>query len=208
MEQFLQSVNDIIERLFAYGPFWIYAILFLSSFIENIFPPIPGDLITLTGGGLAAAGRLNLFMVFIVVYAGGISSMMLIYYLGYSRGRKFFLEKNYKLFSREDILRLDEWFLKRGNILLILNRFIVGLRAVMALVAGISRYDPLKKFIYVSISFWIFNGLLLFSSYLFVINFETIAHYLRIYEKVTWPIIIIIVITLIVIKLRRVKANG
>jgi len=139
MEQFLQSVNDIIERLFVYGPFWIYAILFLSSFIENIFPPIPGDLITLTGGGLAAAGRLNLFMVFIVVYAGGISSMMLIYYLGYARGRKFFIEKNYKLFSREDILRLDKWFLRRGNLLLISNRFIVGFRAAMALVAGISR---------------------------------------------------------------------
>ncbi len=207
MEQFLQLTNDFIDKLFIYGPFWIYVFLFLASFVENIFPPIPGDFITVTGGALAASGRLNIIVVFLMVYAGGILSMMLIYYLGRSRGRDFFMKKNYKMFSRDDIPRLENWFNKRGAILLIFNRFIVGVRAVIALVAGISRYNPTKKFIFVSISFWIFNGLLLFSSYLFVINFETVYHYLRMYEKIAWPIIIAIIIIFVLIKFRRVKQN-
>ncbi len=208
MEQFLQLTNDLLDRLFVYGPFWIYAALFISSFIENLFPPIPGDFITVTGGALAASGRLNIFAVFLLVYAGGILSMMLIYYLGRSRGRNFFLKKNYKIFSRDDILRLDDWFKKRGAILLIFNRFIIGVRAVIALVAGISRYNPVKKFIFISVSFLIFNALLLFSSYLFVINFDTVFYYLRLYEKIAWPIIIAIAIVFIIIKIRRVKLNG
>ncbi|MCP4706541.1 MAG: DedA family protein [candidate division Zixibacteria bacterium] len=208
MEQFLQLTNDLIDKLFIYGPFWIYAFLFLASFIENIFPPIPGDFITVTGGALAASGRLNIYLVFLMVYAGGILSMMLIYYLGRSRGRDFFMRKNYKIFSRDDIPRLESWFAKRGVLLLIFNRFIVGVRAVIALVAGISRYNPVKKFVFVSISFWIFNGLLLFSSYLFVINFDSVFYYLRLYEKIVWPIIIVILIIFVVIKFRRVKLNG
>jgi len=207
MEQFLQLTNDILDQLFAYGPFWIYAFLFLSSFIENIFPPIPGDFVTVTGGALAASGRLNIFAVFLLVYAGGILSMMLIYYLGRSQGRDFFLKKNYKIFSRDDILRLDDWFQKKGAVLLIFNRFIVGVRAVIALVAGISRYSPVRKFIFVSISFWIFNGLLLFSSYLFVINFETVYYYLRLYEKIVWPIIIAIAVIIVIFKIRKAKLN-
>lgn len=207
MEQFLQLTNDILDRLFAYGPFWIYLFLFISSFVENIFPPIPGDFITISGGGLAASGRLNIFIVFLVVYAGGILSMMLIYYLGRNKGRDFFMKKNYKMFSRDDIPRLENWFNKRGPILLLFNRFIVGVRAVIALVAGISRYNPTKKFVYVSISFWMFNGLLLFSSYLFVINFEVVYSYLRLYEKIVWPIIIAVAIIFVIIKFRRVKLN-
>lgn len=208
MEQFLQLTNDFIDQLFVYGPFWIYAFLFVASFVENIFPPIPGDFITVSGGALAASGRLNIIAVFLLVYAGGILSMMLIYYLGRSKGRDFFVKKNYKMFSREDIPRLENWFNKRGAVLLIFNRFIVGVRAVIALVAGISRYNPIKKFIFVSISFWIFNGLLLFSSYLFVINFDSVFYYLRLYEKIVWPIIIVIVIVFAIIKFRRVKLNG
>ena len=208
MEHFLQLTNDLIDQLFAYGPIWIYAFLFLSSFIENIFPPIPGDFITVTGGALAASGRLNIIAVFLLVYAGGILSMMLIYYLGRSRGRDFFMKKNYKMFSRDDIPRLEKWFNKRGAFLLIFNRFIVGVRAVIALVAGISNYNPTKKFIFVSISFWIFNGLLLFSSYLFVINFDSVFYYLRLYEKIVWPIIIVSVIIFIIFKIRKVRLNG
>ncbi|MCP4706741.1 MAG: DedA family protein [candidate division Zixibacteria bacterium] len=208
MEQFLQLTNDLIDKLFIYGPFWIYVFLFLASFIENIFPPIPGDFITVTGGALAASGRLNIYLVFLMVYFGGILSMMLIYYLGRSRGRDFFMRKNYKIFSRDDIPRLEDWFTKRGVLLLIFNRFIVGVRAVIALVAGISRYNPVKKFVFVSISFWIFNGLLLFSSYLFVINFDSVFYYLRLYEKIVWPIIIVILIIFVVIKFRRAKLNG
>ena len=208
MEQLLHLSNNFIDELFVYGPLWLYLFLFISSFVENIFPPIPGDLITASSGALAASGRLNIFVVFLVAYAGGILSMMFVYYLGRSRGREFFLRKNYKMFSKDDIIRLESWFQRRGVLLLIFNRFIVGVRAVLALVAGISRYNPIKKFIYVSISFWIFNGLLLFSSYLFVINFDTVIKYLKLYEKITWPIIVIVIITFIVYKYRKAKKNG
>jgi len=208
MEQSLQLINDFLDRLFAYGPFWIYAALFVASFVENIFPPFPGDFFTLTGGGLAAAGRLDIVAVYLMVCAGGLGSIIAIYYLGYYRGRDFFLRKNYRIFSREDIFRLEEWFQRKGVLLLIFNRFIVGARSAVALVTGISHYPSGRAFTYIFISFLLFNGLLLFSSYIFVVNFETIAHYFHLYEKIVWPIIMILIISLAGWKIYRIIKNG
>ena len=208
MEQSLNLINDFLQRLFAYGPVWIYLALLTASFIENVFPPFPGDFFTITGGALAAAGWLNIFLVFAVVYLGGIASTMLVYYFGSSLGRNFFIKKNFKIFSARDIMRLEEWFLRKGPILLIFSRFIVGARAAIALVCGISRYSGWKTFSFSSISFWLFNAILLFSSYIFVVNFDTIAHYFHLYEKIAWPIIIIVIIIFIVIKIKKTGGNG
>ncbi|MEW6014948.1 MAG: VTT domain-containing protein [Candidatus Zixiibacteriota bacterium] len=207
MEQSLELINQFLDRLFAYGPFWIYLTLFLALFIENIFPPFPGDFFTLAGGALAAAGRLNIFLVFLLVYLGGILSILLLYQLGYSYGRDFFIRKNFRYFNTADIDRLEIWFRKRGAWLLILNRFIVGARAVIAVVSGIGRYDRTKMILFISLSFFIFNGILLFGSYIFVVNFDTIAEYYRVYEKTVWPIIFALLITFILFKIVRTKKN-
>lgn len=207
MEQSLELINQFLDRLFAYGPIWIYLTLFLALFIENIFPPFPGDFFTLAGGALAAAGRLNIFLVFLLVYLGGILSILLLYQLGYSYGRDFFIRKNFRYFNTADIDRLEIWFRKRGAWLLILNRFIVGARAVIAVVSGIGRYDRTKMILFISLSFFIFNGILLFGSYIFVVNFDTIAEYYRVYEKTVWPIIFALLITFILFKIVRTKKN-
>ena len=207
MEQSLELINQFLDRLFTYGSFWIYLTLFLALFIENIFPPFPGDFFTLAGGALAAAGRLNIFLVFLMVYLGGIFSILLLYQLGYSYGREYFVRRNFRYFNSADIERLDIWFRKRGALLLILNRFIVGARAVIAVVSGISRYDRTKMFIFMSLSFLIFNSILLFGSYFFVVNFETIAGYYRVYEKTVWPVIIALLVTFILLKVVRTKKN-
>lgn len=208
MEQSFNLINDFLERLFAYGPFWIYLALLIAAFVENVFPPFPGDFFTIAGGALAAAGWLNVILVFLMVYIGGVGSTMVVYYLGHSYGRDFFIRKDYRLFSRRDIIKLEDWFSRKGAVLLIFSRFIVGARAAIALVSGIGEYNHWKMYMFSSISFWIFNGLLLFSSYIFVVNFDTIAHYFHLYEKVLWPVVIIIVILFVAVKLYRMKKRG
>ncbi len=208
MEQSLQLINEFLDRLFIYGPWLIYLTLFAASFVENIFPPFPGDFFTLTGGALAASGRLEIAGVFAAVYVGGICSLMLVYYLGRRFGRDYFIAKNFRYFSADDIRRLEDWFARKGLLLILFNRFIVGARAVITLVAGMSNYRAGPMFLFASISFWIFNSLLLFGTYIFVVNFETIAYYFHLYERIVWPIIIIIAIILIVLKIRKTKKSA
>ncbi len=208
MEHSLHLINEILDELFAYGPFWIYIAIGVSSYIENIFPPFPGDFVTITGGALAAAGRLDVAWVFFVAYAGGIGSAMTVYYLGRRFGRSFFIGKNYKYFSANDIKNMEAWLNRRGTLLMLFNRFVVGARTVIMLAAGIGNYKAFRAFALISISFWLFNGLLLFSSHLFIVNFDTIAHYFHLYERIMWPVIIIIMVAIIVKKIHGMKKNG
>jgi len=205
MEQSLQLINEFLDRLFVYGPWLIYVALFTASFIENIFPPFPGDFFTLTGGALAASGRLEMTGVFIAVYLGGISSLMFVYYLGRRYGRDYFVKKNFRYFTADDIHKLEEWFARRGLYLILFNRFIVGARAVITLVAGIGNYRANRMFALASISFWLFNGILLFSTYLFVVNFETITYYFHLYERIVWPIIVVMAILFVIVKIRKAR---
>lgn len=207
MEQSLHLINDFLDRLFAYGPFWIYVAIGVSSYIENIFPPFPGDLVTITGGALAAAGRLEAAGVFIAACLGGMSSAMTVYYLGRKHGRQFFLNKNYKYFSANDINKMEAWLKRRGTLLLLFNRFVVGARTVIMLVAGLGNYRASRTFALISISFCIFNGILLFGGHLFIVNFDTIAHYFRLYEKIVWPMIIVVMAALVIKKIYGIKKN-
>jgi membrane protein DedA with SNARE-associated domain len=208
MEQSLTLINELLDKLFVYGPFWIYVALLVASFIENVFPPFPGDFFTITGGAVAASGRLNIYIVFIMIYIGGICSVMLVYYFGRHFGRDYFMKKNFRLFSADDIVRLEKWFHKRGVWLLIFNRFIVGARSAVTLVTGISRYSSLKTFTSVSVSIWMFNGLLLFASYMFVVNLDKIIEWYHMYERAALTIIILIAVLYIIYRLSRKKKSG
>jgi len=208
MEQSLQLVNNLLDQAFSYGVIWIYLTLFVAAFIENIFPPFPGDFFTLTAGAIAASGRMNVWIAFGTITCGGVASVLVIYFLGKNLGRDFFIRKNYRLISRDDIFKLEKWFNRRGAMLLLFNRFIVGARAAVALIAGMSRYNFGQMTVLMSISFLMFNGLVIFSGYLFVEKFDLITRYFHTYEKLAWPILIIVVILFIVYKIKTWKRDG
>jgi membrane protein DedA with SNARE-associated domain len=164
MENFL---NEIIKFLLPLDNIYLYFFLFLSSIIENIFPPIPGDTITVFGAFLVGVGRLNYFGVYLSTTSGSVIGFMLLFLLGKFLGRKFFHEKNYKHFSIEKIEKTEKWFQKYGIWIIIANRFLPTIRSVISLVAGISELNTTKVFIYSLISasawnlIWIHTGYLL-----------------------------------------------
>ncbi len=99
MENFL---SDIIKFLLPLNNIFLYLFLFLSAIIENLFPPIPGDTITVFGAFLVGVGRLNYFGVYLSTTLGSVIGFMTLFLIGKYLGRKFFHEKNYKHFSIED----------------------------------------------------------------------------------------------------------
>ena len=69
MEQF---INDIISFLLPKNDLFLYVFLFFSAIIENLFPPIPGDTITVFGAFLVGTGRLSYFFVYLATTAADI----------------------------------------------------------------------------------------------------------------------------------------
>lgn len=119
----------------------IYILLGVSAFVENVFPPAPGDTVTAFGAFLAGKGRLSFIWVFISTTLGSFAGFMCLYSLGRILGRRFFIEQDIWLFKAESISKAEAWFKRYGYSLVLINRFLPGLRSVISLAGGITRLD-------------------------------------------------------------------
>lgn len=122
----------------------LYFLLGLSAFVENIFPPIPGDTITAFGAFLVGTRRLDFVGVYLATTLGSLAGFMTLFWIGSLLGKKFFIEKDYRLFSAEDITQAEKWFRKYGYFLILLNRFFPGIRSIISLAGGISNMGSFR----------------------------------------------------------------
>ncbi len=200
-----EQIGQWLDQIFSYGVFWVYAALFVACFIENIIPPFPGDSFIAAAGALVASGRLTLATSFMVVLAGGMLSVMVMYVLGRRFGRGYFMEKDYKYFSAEDILKFEKNLNRWGPLLMIGSRFVVGFRAAIAVGAGIARYPAWWMVLYSLISYVLFTGLIFFLAMVVVDNLQLIGQYFRTYNMIAWPVVLGAVAAVIIWKVRRVR---
>ena len=206
-EQFAE-INRVLDYIFAYGPVWVYLAIVAACFIENITPPFPGDSFIVASGALVAAGRLEPITAFLCCVGGGMGSVMVIYVFGRVYGRDFFIRKNFKLFSAQDIISVEERFRKYGGLLMVVSRFVVGFRVLLALAAGMGRYPGYKTFLYTLVSYCAFVGLLMYLGFKLVENVERIEYYFDAYKHIAWPIVILAVLFLVgrrIYKIRKAR---
>ena len=129
----------------------------LSAFVENLFPPIPGDTIIIFGAFLVGIGRLNLFWVYFSTTLGSLSGFMSLFWIGRYLGRRFFIERDYRFIKAENIIKAEDWFRKYGYFLIVLNRFIPAIRSVISVAGGISGLSGTKVSILALMSCAVWN---------------------------------------------------
>ncbi len=200
----------VIEQMIIYtktNKILAYVILGLSAFIENIFPPAPGDTVVVFGGFLVAQSDLSFTWVLISTTIGGVLGFMGLFYIGYHFGRDFIIKKNWKLFNIEHVNQANTWFVKYGYLVIIANRFLSGLRSIISITAGITKMDPKVVLVLSTISFIIWNGLLTYLGYVFGQNWQDIVQYIEKYSQIVFFIILGVIIFIVAKKLiQRKKA--
>ncbi|MDY6879960.1 MAG: DedA family protein [Thermodesulfobacteriota bacterium] len=164
-------LNGLFDLLDSLPDYLIYIVLGLSAFVENVFPPIPGDTITAFGAFLVGTNRLDFVGVFMATTVGSLCGFMTLFWTGIFLGRRFFIERDYRFFSAEQIIRAEEQYRKYGYLLVLLNRFLPGIRSVISLAGGISKLKGLKVLVLALISacawnlIWIYLGRMLGSNW-------------------------------------------
>jgi membrane protein DedA with SNARE-associated domain len=197
-ELFWVKVENILNLAITHGAFWFYLFIFLSSFFENIFPPYPGDTVTFAGGYLAGTGNLAFPLVFLSAGTGCLAGAMLLYFLGKSKGRKAFLKNGKAIFDRAHLEKVEKWFRRYGEKVLIISRFLTGVRSVVALAAGVGNVSLRKMTIYTSISIVLWNGIILFSAFKVQQNWREVLQMIQIYNKVVLAIVAVAAIVWLV----------
>jgi len=188
------KAEDFLKLAVAFGPFWFYLFIFLSGVVENLFPPYPGDTVTFIGGYLAGTGLLTLPLVFFSASLGCLAGAMILYILGKNKGREIFLKNKGKVFNKAQLEKVENWFKRYGEKVLILSRFLTGVRSLVALTAGVGNVKVQKMTGYTLISIILWNSIILFSAFKVQKNWREILGMIQVYNKVVLTVVILIVI--------------
>ncbi|MDQ1199161.1 DedA family protein [Agrobacterium sp. SORGH_AS 787] len=145
MEDFVQSM---MERL---GPFGIGLLMFL----ENIFPPIPSELIMPLAGYLATRGDMNILWVIVAGTVGSLIGTLPWYYLGRRLGhdgvrRLASKHGRWLAMSPSDVDAAAEGFKRHGKVSVLVGRLIPTVRTLISVPAGVANM-PMGSFLLFSL---------------------------------------------------------
>lgn len=161
-----------------------YLGIFGLMVLENIFPPIPSELIIPLSGYAAAEGELNIFLVILVATLGAVTGSLPWYYLGrvFNAARLKRLSMSYGrllTLSPSDIDTADKWFKVHGGTAVLFGRLIPTVRTLISVPAGIAAM-PLPKFLlYTTIGSGAWTSLLAFFGFVLQSQHELVGVYLN-----------------------------
>ncbi len=187
-------IEHVLEFISQLTPFWIYVALFFFSFVENVFPPSPSDLVIVVGGSLIGTGELHFIPTLIITTIGSVIGFMTLFYIGTQLDRKVIQAGKIKFISIEALTKVELWFKKWGYWIILANRFLPGTRSVISFFAGLSELDFRKTAILAGISAFIWNAIIIYLGLIFGHNIEAIDNWLSTYSNIAWIVTGIVVV--------------
>ena len=199
---------------------WILALILRTSYgglmllmiAENVFPPIPSEVIMPLGGYLAQQGRLTLLGVIGAGTAGAVLGALPLYWLGRQIGEerlKAFSDRHgrWLALSCADIDHATGWFNRHGAAAVLVGRLIPGVRSLISIPAGIERM-PLGQFrLYTTLGSAVWTAALAGAGYVLGQQFKQVGEWL---DPVSWVVLggIVVAYGVQVVRHRRREAAG
>jgi membrane protein DedA with SNARE-associated domain len=159
------------------------------TFLENVFPPIPSELIIPLAGFVAANGTLRLEFVIIAATAGSLLGGWLWYEVGRRVGeqrlRKWVDEHGRWLtLSSGDVDRAQQWFQRHGRIAVLLGRVVPGVRTFVSLPAGFARMPRWAFLLNSALGTALWTGALAYAGVLLQANYQQVGDYVNVATNV------------------------
>jgi membrane protein DedA with SNARE-associated domain len=183
IEALPSGIREAIAFISGHGGLWVYLIVFTAAVLENIFPPYPGDTILFAGAALAATGAVLWPLVLLVGISGNVLGAMAVYTFGFTRGRKYFLSHQGKFVEPERLHRIELWFSQYGARVIIISRFLTGIRSAVSLAAGLGEVSWRKMIIYTTISTLLWNGLIVGLAISLGRNWDAVYEFAMLYNR-------------------------
>jgi membrane protein DedA with SNARE-associated domain len=171
-------ITSVIERLGYVG-------IAVLTFLENLFPPIPSELVIPLAGFVAARGDLQLPIVILTGSAGSLAGATVWYLIGKRVGeerlRKWVAQHGRWLtLGVKDVDRAQDWFRRHGAAAVFFGRLIPGVRTFVSLPAGFSSM-PLPAFLlYSALGTAIWTTALAYAGVLLQANFTLVGDYINV----------------------------
>ena len=194
----------LVDIMSEYG---YLGILFLIT-LENVFPPIPSEVILTFAGFMTISSDLSIFGVVTSATIGSVIGAAILYWLGLqldsSKLEKIVLRWGYLLrLSVKDIHLMDAWFGKYGVWAVFFCRLIPMMRTLIPIPAGMARMNVGQFLLYTTLGSMVWNIALVSLGASIGGSWDSIIHFMEIYSKMIYIGVLVLGLSMVVYLYKR-----
>ncbi|WP_217142596.1 DedA family protein [Streptomyces sp. AC627_RSS907] len=197
-----QWINDLMDTLGAPGAG-------LAIALENLFPPLPSEVILPLAGFAASSGRMDLIAVLLWTTAGSVIGALALYGVGalLGRDRTVAIAARLPLVKVSDIEKTEAWFLKHGTKAVFFGRMIPIFRSLISVPAGVERMRLPVFLALTTLGSAIWNTAFVVAGYALGDNWSEVSHIVSAYSKVVLALAALALLVFIGMRLLRPGAG-
>ena len=182
----------------------------LLILLENVFPPIPSELVLAFAGFSAAGGGVSPLAAWLAATAGSVGGAYVLYAvgarLGYERLHALAGHRWFVLFNQRDLARGERFFRDHGGKVVLLARLVPVLRSVVSIPAGMTRM-PLGRFtLLTAVGSGVWNAGLIFAGYRLGERWQDVSRYVSPVSQVLLAVLALYVVLRVVQRVRERRA--
>ena len=181
--------------------------------IENLFPPIPSEVILTFGGFMTTNTNLSIIGMIIASTIGAVVGAAILYGVGtlldVERLEKI-VDKygNVLRITKDDIHKADSWFDRHGVWTVFFCRFVPLIRSLISLPAGMANMSFGLFMLFTTLGTVIWNTVLIYLGAAVGSQWETIVAYMDIYSNVAYVLLAILLVAAIIWYIRKRKQTA
>jgi membrane protein DedA with SNARE-associated domain len=176
----------------------------LAIALENLFPPLPSEVILPLTGFAAGQGVLTLASALFWTTLGSVAGAVVLYWIGmlFGRERMHAVWAKLPLVKASDLERTEQWFVKHGTKAVFLGRMVPIFRSLISVPAGVERM-PLPVFVMLTtLGSLIWNSVLVMAGYWLGDQWEVVETYIGILSKAVLVLVVVAFAGYVAVRLR------
>ncbi len=176
---------------------------------ENVFPPIPSEVVLPLAGYLASRGRMDLTLVVVAATVGSVLGALLLYEVGARTGRarlRRFIDWM-PLLEGEDLDKAESWFARHGEASVLLGRCIPVVRSLISVPAGFAEMPRWRFLVLTAIGSGLWNAVFVGTGYALGEQFTDIERYSGWLNTAVYAAIVVLLALALRRALRRRRAQ-
>lgn len=177
----------------------------VAVFLENVFPPIPSEVVLPLAGFTTTQGDLNVWVALVWSVIGSVSGAFLLYGLGRSIGaaRLRQIADWMWLVDATDVDKSLSWFEKYGKYSVFFGRLVPGVRSLISIPAGVDKMNPVLFGVLTAVGSTIWNAVLIWAGVWLGAEWETVSMWFERYSTIIYVAVALIVAYVLFILVRR-----
>ncbi len=181
----------------------------LAIALENIFPPLPSEVILPLAGFTASRGNFTLFEAILWTTLGSVVGAYALYLLGawLGRDRMRRLVSKVPLIDVEDVDKVEKWFNRHGYRAVFFGRMIPLFRSLISIPAGIERMPVGKFLLLTAAGSLIWNLIFVLAGFYLGENWSVVEQYAGTFQQIVIVAVVLFAVYFVFSKVRKHRAK-